>query len=162
MLERALIIAAVMWAAGPVVAQVDLEPPYPIPADPAGIDLSGVWQYTTFDHHASGPCPAGAHMVGTMSIGMADDPTLPYAIVVSGACNPAAVCMFAGKSLGDALVAQNNVVVDDEGGRVSSGLYITFFAEDFGVGIYDAVYYIEDFSCSWSHAFSVRRGAALE
>ncbi len=61
-----------------------------------------------------------------------------------------------------ALVGQNDVLVDDEGGRVGSGLYITFFADDFGVGFYDAAYYIADFTCGWSHSFSVRRGVAKD
>lgn len=160
MLIRALTIAAALWATGPVLAQADLDPPYPIPADPGTFDLTGTWQYTTFDHRSSGPCPGGSHMVGTMSIADMGDPAVPYAVVVSGDCNPATVCVFGGKIVDGALVAQNDVVVDEEGGRVGSGLYITFFAEDFGLGFYDAAYYIADFSCGWSHSFSIRRGAA--
>ena len=162
MLIRALTLVAALWATGPVLAQVDLESPYPIPADPGKIDLNGAWQYTTFDHHSSGACPSGSHMVGTMSIGTTGEPDLPYAIVVSGDCNPATVCVFGGKIVDGALVGQNDVVVDDEGGRVASGLYITFFAEDFGVGFCDAAYYIADFSCGWSHSFSIRRGTEVD
>lgn len=155
----ALCAFAALAASPPAFAQGEDIAPYPIPGDANKIDLTGVWYHRSFNHTVDGPCPLGPHIAGTMTIS-ATGATVgsPYSITVTGGeCRPAAVCVFAGDIIDGGLYAENSVVVDEEGGRVGSGFYITFFAKDFGVGWYNAVYTLDDFSCSWGHTFSVRR-----
>ena len=159
-LFRSLSVVAAFATSSMVLAEdVDIEQPYPIPADASTMDLTGVWYHRSFNHTVEGRCPLGPHIAGTMSFAATGEEVgSPYSISLTGGeCRPPGVCNFAGDIINGGLYASNNLIVDDEGGRLGSGFFVTFFAEDFGIGLYQAVYVLDDFTCSWSHSFSVRR-----
>ncbi len=156
---RHVLLSAALLTLAPISAAAEDVEPYPIPGDANNIDLTGVWYHRSFNHMVEGRCPLGPHIAGTMTVSTTGEAVdSGYSITLTGGeCRPAGVCQFAGDIINGGLYAANDLVVDDEGGRVSSGFYVTFFARDFGVGWYQAVYTLDDFTCSWTHSFSVRR-----
>jgi len=156
------VIAALVLSAAfatPVLAQEEDIPLVPIPIPFDMLDLNGTWNYTTSQPTVSGACPAGSAVAGTAAIGQqGTGVTFQY---TSGArCQPAGVCSYTGTidEEDNQFVVANSVVVDDEGGTVSSAIRLTVFNNGLAKGEGTNHYvHPEGFECRWNMDVTLTR-----
>jgi hypothetical protein len=118
--------------------------------DAATLDLNGVWEYATSNHQ--GGCPgshAGFPMAGIMQITQAGA-AIAMELVSGATCDPASLCGFAGEIAEGDLILWNTATVDDEGGKVTNTLQISFISPEIGQGIGGALYAHPRMQCGWS------------
>lgn len=147
-----------VWAlsALPALSQQDV-PPEPIPVDPAMIDISGTWSYSTSNHQVSGDCPAGTPMAGTLSIST-DGGAVGLMLETGARCDPAAMCMFDGAVADGAVLVSNTATVDDEGGSATNAMQLFFSSPGAGRGSVSSRYvHPKGFECQWSHDIALWR-----
>lgn len=143
--------------AAPLAAQEGI-PVVPIPeiVSPDRVELAGVWNYASYDHAASGPCPAGPEMAGELTIGGTQEAlTL---IVLSGAvCDPEAVCVYDGRREGDALMFSSTALLD-EGASATSAMRIVFLSPTSAqASVVSRYVHPEGTECEWTHSLSLTR-----
>jgi hypothetical protein len=128
--------------------------------DPAQLDISGAWIYTTSNHMLLAcdfPAPPGTDMSGHMEIAEHDG-GVTVTLVTGATCDPGSMCIYEGNIVGSVLAVSNTDTVDDEGGVASNGWSMIFTAPDAGVGSGTSVYvHPEGYRCSWGYGISVRR-----
>ena len=115
-------------------------------------DLSGTWSYTTANDWVDGICPSGSPTTGAASIEQ-DSYNFTLALVTGAVCNPSEVCVFSGGVAGADYTGSNAVVVDDEGGTITSSLGFSASSSTTAAGTYSATYVLDDFSCAWGCDF---------
>jgi hypothetical protein len=125
----------------------------PLAARAATYDLTGVWRVTTTNHEVVGVCPPGFDSVFEATIRQQGDVFSMdlEATPLSGPCLPAAVCSFAGTVSGASYLAQNSVVVDDEGGVAATTLPFEATSATQASGSAVSTYTLDEFVCTWSY-----------
>ncbi len=143
-------VTAVVGYSASAAAQGDIAP-VPIPLDPATIDITGTWNYSTANHKVSGDCPNGSPMNGTLAI--TREGAEAGLMIMSGAtCDPASMCMFGGGLTGEYLLVSNTDTVDEEGGTATNAIQMFFSSPAQGSGSASSSYvHPEGFQCQWSH-----------
>ena len=140
----ALVLATAALAAS------DIEP-VPLPVDPASVDFTGSWNYSTANHQVSGACPNGSPMDGTLEITQSSG-EVGLMVTSGAACDPASMCMYSGAIAEGAVLVSNTAVVDEESGSASNALQLFFSSAANGSGISASGYvHPEGFECQWSH-----------
>ena len=125
--------------------------------DAGALDLNGVWEYATSNHQ--GGCPgssAGLPMAGLMEITQ-DAAGIAMELVSGATCKPASLCRFTGEIADGNLVLWNSDTVDDEGGKVTNTLTISFISDFTGQGTGGALYVHPDMACGWSWQIFLHR-----
>ncbi len=134
---EAVVLVSVFVASGAIA----------LPDDPL-LDLSGNWTYSTTGDWVNGVCPSGSPKSGAASIDQ-DSATFTLALITGAVCEPAEVCVFSGAVSGADYDGSNSVVVDDEGGTVTSFVGFAASSSTTAEGSYSATYVLDDFSCQW-------------
>ncbi len=141
---------------GQVLAQT--VPLTPIPEDAAGLNISGVWTYSTGDHRNAGPCPGGTPMAGDLDIAVTADNAVSLDVLSGATCVPGSMCLYNGAIQAGNVVVGNSATVDDEGGKASNGMVLYFFSEDHGAGRVRSEYvHPGGMACTWTHRIELRR-----
>ena len=166
----AIAVAVLAAFAGPVFAQdggldiptVPLVPPdaegMSDRADPAGFDISGVWEYATSNHTVSGICNnPGSAMSGLLEIA-ASGGDVSLTLVSGAICNPGWVCAYTGGIEDHSVIVSNTGTVDDEGGEVTNALQLIFVGQEAGFGRGGSYYlHPEGYQCQWSYEIFFHR-----
>lgn len=140
----------------PVLAQDDITP-VPIPVDPALIDISGVWVFSSSNHTVSGSCPVGTPMVGTLSIAK-EEGAVSLQLLSGAMCNPVSMCSYSGEILESSILVSNGDEVDDEEGEVFNALNLFFYSEAKGAGNASSRYiHPKGFECHWEYSLKLSR-----
>lgn len=126
----------------PIVPGLDKD----ILVNPAGFDISGVWEY-------SSDIPTA----GILDITV-EDGAVALELVSCAVCKPAEMCSFAGAIEDMALVVSNSAIVDDEGGSATNALAIFFTSETDAMGSGSSRYvHPEGYEKHWSYTINMHR-----
>jgi hypothetical protein len=157
MFKQTLLAILLAATAVPAAAQdIPIAPLAPLDlgdrADPAAIDLGGIWEYATLNH--TGGCPgapsAGFPMGGLMEITQSGG-AIAMRIETGAICDPASMCNFAGTIADGYLVLSNSDIVDDEGGRATNTLQLGFISDSVAQGVGGALYvHPKGMTCGWN------------
>ncbi|MBN2907230.1 MAG: hypothetical protein JXJ18_11025 [Rhodobacteraceae bacterium] len=129
--------------------------------DPAALDISGAWIYTSTNHvvlSCDFPAPPGPDMSGHMEIAEIGGGAVSLTLVTGATCSPDTMCIFDGAIVGNVLNVANSATVDNEGGVASNGLSLIFTAPDRGLGSGVSSYvHPEGYRCNWGYSVTLRR-----
>jgi hypothetical protein len=121
------------------------------------VDPAGEWTITRSNSRTSGPCPMGSNGAGELTIDKSGGAfTLTYGKGMT--CSPVEVCKLAGSASGGVYTFTTTVQVDEEGGKVTNSLKLSFDSASSANGKGSSKYvHPSGMTCLWTFDVALSR-----